>query len=124
LSLDFTLSIHKLGQNFSDFSSTLVGIMALAMKGLTRGVALWLSAILFCLSVAAPAHSLEHLDDGGANSHCTLCIQKVQLNSLLPSSDFSFSLPQLQVESHVEALFSTLSSHVRYFQSRAPPIRL
>ncbi|WP_258405263.1 ABC-type zinc uptake system zinc chaperone [Shewanella mesophila] len=90
------------------------------MKRLARGVAIWLSAILFCLSVAAPAHSLEHFDDG-AKTHCTLCIQKVQLNSLLPISDFSFTLPQLAVESYVELVASTSSTHVSYFQSRAPP---
>lgn len=61
--------------------------MAYRTEGLARGVAIWLSAILFCLSVAAPAHSLEHVDDGAKN-HCTLCIQKVQLNSLLPVGDF------------------------------------
>lgn len=96
--------------------------MALTMKGLARGVAIWLSAVLFCLSVAAPAHSLEHVDDGAKN-HCTLCIQKIQLNSLLPVNDFNFSLPQLTFEPCVANVSATLRSHVSYFHSRAPPKR-
>lgn len=96
--------------------------MALAMKGIARGVAIWLSAVLFCLSVAAPAHSLEHVDDG-AKKHCTLCIQKIQLNSLLPVSDFSFTLPSRTFEPYVDNVYATLRSHVSYFHSRAPPAR-
>ncbi|MCG9695529.1 ABC-type zinc uptake system zinc chaperone [Shewanella sp. Isolate11] len=84
---------------------------------------MWLSAILFCLSVAAPAHSLEHFDDAAQN-HCTLCIHKAHFNTLLPCGDFSFTLPQQNCAPQVEAAFSTQSRHVSYFHSRAPPVLL
>ncbi|MCZ4337154.1 ABC-type zinc uptake system zinc chaperone [Shewanella colwelliana] len=94
--------------------------MAYRTEGLARGVAIWLSAILFCLSVAAPAHSLEHVDDGAKN-HCTLCIQKVQLNSLLPVGDFIFTLPSPIYEKFELKLTVSLATHIDYFHSRAPP---
>ncbi len=94
--------------------------MAMSVKGKVRGVAIWLSAILFCLSVLAPAHSLEHLDEG-ATTHCTLCIQKLQLNSVLPVGEFSFSLPSLTVEVPLREPTALATVHVDYFQSRAPP---
>ncbi len=94
--------------------------MAIKVKGKVRGVAIWLSAILFCLSVLAPAHSLEHLDEG-ATTHCTLCIQKLQLNSVLPVGEFSFSLPSLTVEVPLREPTALAAVHVDYFQSRAPP---
>ncbi len=93
----------------------------MTVKGKVRGVAIWLSALLFCLSVLAPAHSLEHIDDDGAKTHCTLCIQKLQLNSALPVGEFSFSLPSLSVEAPQRELLGSASVHVVYFQSRAPP---
>ena len=94
----------------------------MSVKGKIRGVAIWLSALLFCLSVLAPAHSLEHIDDdGGAKNHCTLCIQKLQLNSVLPVGEFSCSLPCLSVEVPQRELLGFATVHVDYFQSRAPP---
>lgn len=97
-----------------------VDLMAISVRAKVRGVAIWLSAVLFCLSVLAPAHSLEHLDDG-ATTHCTLCIQKLQLNSVLPVGEFSFSLPTLSVEVPLREPTALAAVHVDYFQSRAPP---
>ncbi|MCE9679840.1 ABC-type zinc uptake system zinc chaperone [Shewanella sp. AS1] len=95
--------------------------MGIVKQGLARGVALWLCAILLCLSVTAPAHSLEHFDDTTAQVHCTLCIHKAHFNQLLPSSDFHFSLPESVSVVSAEPIFATLSTHTSYFQSRAPP---
>jgi|GEM_PF-687300 len=86
-----------------------------------RGVAIWLSAILICLSFAASAHSVQHIDDG-AQGHCTLCYHQHQLNKLLPSSLFNFptSVPTFDVVSY--QVHEHQRAHVNLFRSRAPPV--
>ncbi|WP_299790460.1 ABC-type zinc uptake system zinc chaperone [uncultured Shewanella sp.] len=86
-----------------------------------RGVAIWLSAILICLSFAASAHSVEHIDDG-AQGHCTLCFHQHQLNKLLPTHQFQLpvSLPVYEVVNYRARVHHAV--HVNRFRSRAPPI--
>ncbi|MEI6859030.1 MAG: ABC-type zinc uptake system zinc chaperone [Shewanella sp.] len=86
-----------------------------------RGVALWLSAILILLSFAASAHSVEHIDHG-AQSHCTLCFHKHQLNKLLPSIPFSLHVSIQTFEPVTYWEYCSLASHISFFRSRAPPI--
>ncbi|RTR40525.1 ABC-type zinc uptake system zinc chaperone [Shewanella canadensis] len=87
-----------------------------------RGVAIWLSAILICLSFAASAHSVHHIDDG-AKGHCTLCFHQHQLNKILPTSLFNFptSVPTFEVVSYPARKHR--ARHVNVFRSRAPPIQ-
>ncbi|WP_077755161.1 ABC-type zinc uptake system zinc chaperone [Shewanella psychrophila] len=86
-----------------------------------RGIALWLSAILICLSFAASVHSVEHIDHG-AKGHCTLCFHKHQLNKLLPSIPFSLPASTQTFEPVSYLVCKRLASHVSVFRSRAPPV--
>ena len=62
-----------------------------------RYIAIWLSAILLVMSVAASAHSVEHIDDG-AKKHCTLCFHQHQFNQTLPQQDATLEFIGQQVE--------------------------
>jgi hypothetical protein len=85
-----------------------------------RHIAIWLSAILLVLSVAASAHSVEHLEEG-ANKHCTLCFHQHQFNQALPQQDANLEFIRQQVEpTYIAQLTSAYSYHITY-QSRAPP---
>ncbi|SQH74957.1 conserved protein of unknown function [Shewanella benthica] len=86
-----------------------------------RGIALWLSAILICLSFAASVHSVEHIDHG-AQGHCTLCFHKHQLNKLLPSVPFTLLAAIQTFEPVAYRVCERLASHVSVFRSRAPPV--
>ncbi|WP_394204570.1 ABC-type zinc uptake system zinc chaperone [Shewanella waksmanii] len=90
-------------------------------RKITQGVAIWLSALLFCLSVATSAHSVEHIDHGALND-CTLCIQKLQLNTIVPCSEHSFTLGKPSYVPQVEILLASVSSDSHFFDSRAPPL--
>ena len=85
-----------------------------------RALALWLSVMLLCLSFAAQAHHVRHIDDG-AKKHCTLCFHLHHYNKYLPQVD----LTVLRVKQrYLPVEFSWISySHPvsRYFNSRAPP---
>lgn len=88
-----------------------------------RLIAIWLSAILFTLSVAASAHSVEHIEDG-AKTHCTLCFHQHQFNNVLPQQDANIEYISQQYETIDIALPKlTLSARVTYL-SRAPPFSL
>lgn len=89
-------------------------------RKITRGVAIWLSALLFCLSVATSAHSVEHLEHGALND-CTLCIQKLQLNTVLPCSEHSFEIAKQVHIPLVEVVQEVDNPQSHYFHSRAPP---
>jgi hypothetical protein len=83
-------------------------------------IAIWLSAILLVLSVAASAHSVEHLDEG-AKKHCTLCFHQHQFNQALPQQDANLEFIRQEVEpSYSAQLTLVFSQHITY-QSRAPP---
>ncbi|RTR31179.1 ABC-type zinc uptake system zinc chaperone [Shewanella atlantica] len=94
----------------------------MVISSVRRGVAIWLSAILICLSFAASAHSVQHIDDG-AQGHCTLCFHQHQLNKLLPSSLFNFpvSVPTFEVVNYQACGYR--AAHVNVFRSRAPPVQ-
>ena len=88
-----------------------------------RLIAIWLSAILLVLSVAASAHSVEHIDDG-AKTHCTLCFHQHQFNQVLPQQDANLEF----ISQHYEATSIAqpslaLVQRVTYL-SRAPPVFL
>ncbi|WP_298773762.1 hypothetical protein [uncultured Shewanella sp.] len=86
-----------------------------------RALALWLSVVLMCLSFAAQAHHVRHLDEG-AKKHCTLCFHLHHYNKYLPQVDITV----LQVkQSYIPVAFSCVSYFhpiSRYFNSRAPPL--
>jgi hypothetical protein len=84
-------------------------------------IAIWLSAILIVLSIAASAHSVKHLDDGVQN-HCTLCFHQHQLNKTLHSSPFVFAVIKQTFERQQYSLPFLLSVFQAYYQSRAPPV--
>jgi hypothetical protein len=84
-------------------------------------IAIWLSAILIMLSIAASAHSVKHLDDGVQN-HCTLCFHQHQLNKTLHSSPFVFAVIKQTFEREQYSLPFLLSVFQTYYQSRAPPV--
>jgi hypothetical protein len=87
-----------------------------------RGIAIWLSALLICLSFAASAHSVEHIDDGGAQNHCTLCFHKHQLNKLLPTHYFDLTVNLQTYEVSLFVIDEQTSKHTSFFRSRAPPV--
>lgn len=85
-----------------------------------RFIAMWLSAILLVLSVAAAAHSVEHIDDG-VKKHCTLCFHQHQFDQVLPQQDANLDFNSQQAETTVTVQPKlTLVHHVNYL-SRAPP---
>ncbi|MBB1390295.1 ABC-type zinc uptake system zinc chaperone [Shewanella vesiculosa] len=83
-------------------------------------IAIWLSAILIVLSVAASAHSVRHLDDGVKN-HCTLCFHQLHLNKTLQFSSFVFAVTKQTFELQQYTLPPFSSVFHRYYHSRAPP---
>ena len=88
-----------------------------------RFIAIWLSAILLALSVAAAAHSVEHIDDG-VKKHCTLCFHQHQFDQVLPQQDANLDFNSQQVETSETAQpILTLVHQVNYL-SRAPPKNL
>ncbi|MCE9685854.1 ABC-type zinc uptake system zinc chaperone [Shewanella sp. AS16] len=86
-----------------------------------RAIAIWLSAILVLLSLAASAHSVTHLDDG-ATSHCTLCFHQHQLNKMLPLQPLYLKSDGQQFERLSFSLPSYVSQHSSCYHSRAPPV--
>ena len=88
-----------------------------------RLIAVWLSAILLVLSVAASAHSVVHIDEG-AKTHCTLCFHQHQLDQALPQQGavLECNLQQSALLSIAQPVLS-LTPHVVYL-SRAPPTLL
>ncbi|MGS0682543.1 ABC-type zinc uptake system zinc chaperone [Shewanella sp. 125m-7] len=91
------------------------------MSSVKQKLVMGLVAVFLCLSFAASAHSLSHLDDG-AKSHCTLCYHQHQVNNLLPtSSGLDITIERQGVESQEYILPASYSRHVSFFNSRAPP---
>lgn len=88
-----------------------------------RHIAIWLSAILLVLSVAASAHSVEHIDDG-AKKHCTLCFHQHQFNQTLAQQDANLDVAQQKVEATFCEEQSLTLPHDVFYHSRAPPISL
>nr|WP_283102794.1 ABC-type zinc uptake system zinc chaperone [Shewanella abyssi] len=91
------------------------------LSSVKQKLVIGLIAVFLCLSFAASAHDLSHLDDGAQN-HCTLCYHQHQVNKLLPSFEFHIALERQSVESqeYIPATFD--SPHVSFFNSRAPPV--
>ncbi len=88
-----------------------------------RLIAVWLSAILLILSVAASAHSVAHIDEG-AKTHCTLCFHQHQLDQALPQQDAVLEC-NLQQSTLLPKAQPTLTlEHNVVYLSRAPPIFL
>ena len=88
---------------------------------LRQTIAIWLSAILIVLSIAASAHSVRHLDDGVQN-HCTLCFHQHQLNKTIHSSNIVFVVTKQTFVRQQYTLPFYLRVFSSYYQSRAPPI--
>ena len=88
-----------------------------------RHSTIWLSAILLILSVAASAHSVEHISDG-AKSDCTLCFHQYQLDKLLPQQDANFEVISQQYERAAIAQPLLSIAHSVNYLSRAPPVFL
>ncbi|MCL1139358.1 ABC-type zinc uptake system zinc chaperone [Shewanella pneumatophori] len=91
------------------------------MSSVKQKLVMGLLAVFLCLSFAASAHSLSHLDDGATN-HCTLCYHQHQVNNLLPSCELKIAIERQEVESQEYILPVFYSRHVSFFQSRAPPV--
>ncbi|MGB0893206.1 MAG: ABC-type zinc uptake system zinc chaperone [Parashewanella sp.] len=82
--------------------------------------AIWLSAVLLILSVAASAHSVEHVDHG-INEHCTLCFHQHQLNHFLGQNHIDLPIiPQQYSRVTIDPLGYRLLARYDY-RSRAPP---
>ena len=90
------------------------------MSSVKQKLVIGLVAVLLCLSFAASAHSLSHLDDGAKN-HCTLCYHQHQVNNLLPSCELKLAIERQGIESQEYILPPSYSRHVSFFNSRAPP---
>lgn len=87
-----------------------------------QGVAIWLSALLFCLSLTDSIHSVKHICDGGAQQHCSLCFHKHLLNKLLSTLPFNLTISLQTFEAGSFHLDKHTLQHTRLFQSRAPPV--
>lgn len=88
-----------------------------------RLIAIWLSAILLFLSVAASAHSVEHIDDG-AKTHCTLCFHQHQFDKVLPQQDANLEFISQQYEPLIIAIHHVTPVYRVTYLSRAPPFSL
>ncbi|MGB1262807.1 MAG: ABC-type zinc uptake system zinc chaperone [Cognaticolwellia sp.] len=88
-----------------------------------RLIAIWLSAILLVLSVAASAHSIEHIDEG-AKTHCTLCFHQHQFNNVLPQQDANLDIISQQVEATQVVQPQVIRTKRVTYLSRAPPLFL
>jgi len=88
-----------------------------------RYIAIWLSAILLVMSVAASAHSVEHIDDG-AKKHCTLCFHQHQFDQVLPQQDANLDFISQLAEPTVTAQPILTLTHSVNYHSRAPPLAL
>jgi len=91
-------------------------------KSVRRGIAIWLSTLLICLSFAASAHSAKHISIDGAQHHCSLCFHKHLLNKLLPTHPFDLTISLQTFEASSFHLVEQASQHTSLFQSRAPPV--
>ncbi|MCG9730250.1 MULTISPECIES: ABC-type zinc uptake system zinc chaperone [unclassified Shewanella] len=91
------------------------------MSNVKQKLVMGLLAVFLCLSFAASAHSLSHLDDG-AKTHCTLCYHQHQVNNLLPSCELHIAVERQGVVSQEYILPKSDSRHVSFFNSRAPPV--
>ena len=85
-----------------------------------RLIAIWLSAILLVLSVAASAHSVEHIDEG-ATTHCTLCFHQHQFDQVLPQQDANLEFICQQYDATITVQPTLTLSHRVTYLSRAPP---
>jgi len=85
-----------------------------------RLIAIWLSAILLVLSVAASAHSVEHIDEG-AKTHCTLCFHQHQFDQVLPQQDANLEFIGQYYEARSIAQPLLALVHSVTYLSRAPP---
>ena len=88
-----------------------------------RFIAVWLSAMLLFLSVAASAHSVEHIDDG-AKTHCTLCFHQHQFDHVLPQQDVKLGFICQQYEPLITVQPTLTLTHRVIYLSRAPPASL
>ncbi|WP_259649795.1 ABC-type zinc uptake system zinc chaperone [Shewanella sp. c952] len=90
------------------------------LSSVKQKLAIGLIAVFLCLSFAASAHDLSHLDDGAQN-HCTLCYHQHHVNKLLPSFELHIAVERQFIESQEYILPVFNSRHVNFFNSRAPP---
>jgi hypothetical protein len=88
-----------------------------------RLIAIWLSAILLVLSVAASAHSVEHIDEG-AKTHCTLCFHQHQFDQVLPQQDANLEFIGQQYGPTITVQPTLELDHSVTYLSRAPPATL
>lgn len=88
-----------------------------------RHTIIWLNAILLVLSVAASAHSVEHVDEG-AKADCTLCFHQSQIDQVLPQQDANVELISQQYEQIFIAQPALCIAHSVHYHSRAPPTSL
>ncbi len=88
-----------------------------------RNIAIWLSAILLILSVAASAHSVEHFDEG-AKTHCTLCFHQHQLDQVLPQQDANLEVISQQYQLNITVRPTLVLTPSVNYLSRAPPVIL
>ena len=91
------------------------------LSSVNQKLVMGLIAVFLCLSFAASAHDLSHLDDGAQN-HCTLCYHQHQVNKLLPSFELNIAIERQFIELLEYTLRSFNSQHVSFFNSRAPPV--
>jgi hypothetical protein len=118
LGLHGELQVEYTNVGFDSFSHWIAEMYSSVTN--RRLIAIWLSAILFVLSVAASAHSVEHIDES-AKTHCTFCFHQHQFDHVLPQQDanFEFISPQYETMSIAQPSLALLIS-VSYL-SRAPP---
>jgi hypothetical protein len=75
---------------------------------------------LLVLSVAASAHSVEHIDEG-ATTHCTLCFHQHQFDQVLPQQDANLEFICQQYDPTITAQPTLALTHSVTYLSRAPP---
>ncbi len=84
-------------------------------------IAIWLSAILIILSVAASAHSVEHIDEG-AKTHCTLCFHQHQYQNALPQQDANIEIVSQLFQPTITPQTCLAFAPCAIYLSRAPPV--
>ncbi len=88
-----------------------------------KNIAIWLSAILLILSVAASVHSIEHIEEG-AKTNCSLCFHLHQLDKILPQQYANLEFINQRHEQISIAKPIVILIHNVTYLSRAPPFNL
>ncbi|NKF51203.1 hypothetical protein G3R49_11625 [Shewanella sp. WXL01] len=83
-------------------------------------IALWLTAMVMCMSFAVAAHDESHHDDE-LTPHCEVCCSAIQLSQVLHHATPSIVIVPQSFEPLEQQVYLTLLSSTTAYFGRAPP---